>query len=124
MSTLTKRLILSLMAISFLMGVGAYGFNAKVFAHDLEHDRLLLPVEHGHAQQFDADGNPGPTPLDEAEHQLAHTAGHFQLFSGSFFSGWIFEPLAAMLLISLSLLPFFSTIVEPLFRPPQVQPRK
>jgi hypothetical protein len=36
------------------------------------------------------------------------------------FSGWFFEPLVAMLFIPFGLLPFFSTMVEPLLRPPKI----
>ena len=69
-----KTISLLMLIIFFVMGLGAYGFNSKWLAHELDHDRdaLAASADHDHASQLNAQGNPGAEPLSDSEHKLLH----------------------------------------------------
>ena len=106
--------------IFLVMGLGAYGFNSKWLAHELDHDRktLVASVNHDHAPQLDAQDSPDPEPLNDSEHKLFHAFGHFEPVPSSISNG-LGEPPARTtpLLLDLPTLP--STEPESPFRPPR-----
>ncbi len=73
----------------FVMSFGAYGFNSKWLAHELNHAHQSLDVlaDHDHAPPLEAQGNPNPEPMSDAEHKLLHAYCHAEQFVSSVFTG-------------------------------------
>ena len=117
----SRRIVSLFMLILFLMGLGAYGFNSKWLAHELDHDRQMLDVltDHDHAPEFNAEGNADPEPPSDSEHQLLHAAGHFQphLIS-AILNGFGEAPVRTTPMLS-RLLALPPAEIEPPFRPPR-----
>ena len=121
MRALSSKIVSLLMLINFLMSLGAYGFNSKWLAHELDHDRQSLGVlaDHDHAPQLDAKGDPAPEPLSDIEHQRLHSAGHFQPpLIGSILDAFGESPARVTPLLS-RLLALPQVELEPPFRPPR-----
>jgi hypothetical protein len=119
----SRKIVSLLMLIVFLMGLGAYGFNSKWLAHELDRQTLGVLADHDHAPRLDAKGDPDPGPLSDTEHQLLHAAGHFQpLLISSILDGFGEAParVTPMLPCLLALPP---AEIEPLFRPPRTLSR-
>jgi len=86
----SRKSIAFLMLIIFVvMSLGAYGFNSKWLAHELDHDRQasIALADHDHAAQFDSKSSTAPKPLSDAEHKLLHALCHGQHFVNSVFYG-------------------------------------
>ena len=98
-----------MLTIFFVMSFGAYGFNSKWIAHELDHD---------HAPQLAAEDNPAPEPLSDVEHKLLHALSHCEQFSSSAFSG-LGEPPARIVPLLPSLLTLLPAELESPFRPPR-----
>ena len=107
-----------MLIIFFVMGLGAYGFNSKWLAHDHDREALTASVDHNHASQLNAQGNPDPEPLSDTEHKLLHALGHFDPFPGSAFSGLV-EPPVRMAPLQPHLLTLLPAELESPFRPPR-----
>ena len=121
----SRRIVSLFMLILFLMGLGAYGFNSKWLAHELDHDRQMLDVltDHDHAPEFNAEGNADPEPPSDSEHQLLHAASHFPpLLISSILDG-LGESPARTTPMPLRLLALPPAQIEPPFRPPRVTSR-
>ena len=121
----SRRIVSLFMLILFLVSFGAYGFNSKWLAHELDHDRqtLDLLVDHDHAPQLDAEGNVDPEAPSDSEHQLLHAAGHFQphLIS-AILNGFGEAPVRTTPMLS-RLLALPPEEIEPPFRPPKTTSR-
>jgi len=113
-----KTISLLMLIIFFVMSVGAYGFNSKWVAHELDHDRQTATVLADHAPQLDAEGNPEPEPLSDAEHKLLHALNHYEQFPGSAFNV-LGEPPARIVPLLPSLLTLLPAELESPFRPPR-----
>jgi len=115
-----KTMSLLMLIIILVMGHGASGFNSKWLAHELNHDREMLTafLDHDHAQQVDAQDNPGADPLSDTEHNLLHAFGHVDPVPSLTFNG-LGEPTAQFLLLPPRLLTLLPAEPEPLFRPPR-----
>ena len=107
----------------FVMSFGAYGFNSKWVAHELDHATVFASADHSHETPLDArDDNPdGPQPLSDSEHRLLHALGHCEPGPHSFFdepraSTARSAPLPPTLQVVLSAYP------ESSFRPPEAPP--
>jgi hypothetical protein len=76
-----KSISLLMLIISVVMSLGAYGFNSKWLAHELDHDQQALPTlaDHDHSLAQVAQGNDlDPEPLSATDHQLLHASEHLQ----------------------------------------------
>lgn len=109
------------MFIMFLvMSFGAYGFNSKWLTHEMDHDRHMptASIDHDHAQQLDAESNPAPEPLSDAEHKLLHALCLCEEFASSVLGGLGESParIVPMLPGLITLLP---AELESPFRPPR-----
>ncbi len=84
-----KSIALLMLIIFVVMSLGAYGFNSKWLAHELDHERRVSVAlaDHDHALQLDREGSPAPEPLSDAEHKLLHALYHGQHFVNSVFYG-------------------------------------
>jgi hypothetical protein len=84
-----KPIALVMLIIFVVMSLGAYGFNSKWLAHELDHERQapIALADHDHAPQLDREGSPVPEPLGDAEHKLLHALYHGQYFVNSVFYG-------------------------------------
>lgn len=121
----SRKIVSLLMLILFLMGLGAYAFNPKWLAHGLDHDREAHDVlaDHDHAPWPDANGDSAPEPLSDIEHELLHSAGHFQpLLISSILDAFVESPARVAPMLS-HLLALPSAEIEPPFRPPRITPR-
>lgn len=83
-----KSIALLMLVIFVVMSLGAYGFNSKWLAHELDHERQapVASADRDHAPQPDHDSSPLPEPLSDAEHKLLH-ACQGQHFVNSGFYG-------------------------------------
>ncbi|MFH1818953.1 MAG: hypothetical protein ABIK08_01815 [Pseudomonadota bacterium] len=115
-----KTISLLMLVIFFVMSFGTYGFNSKWLAHELDHDRHAptASIDHDHAPQLDAEGNPAPDPLSDAEHKLLHALNHCEQFTSSAFNG-LGEPPARTAPLLPSLLTLPEAELESPFRPPR-----
>lgn len=84
-----KSIALAMLIIFIVMSLGAYGFNPKWLAHELDHERQapIALADHDHAPLLDRESTPVPEPLSEAEHKLLHALYHGQHFVNSVFHG-------------------------------------
>lgn len=84
-----KSIALVMLIIFAVMSLGAYGFNPKWLAHELDHQRQapIALADHDHAPQLDRESGPAPEPLSDAEHKLLHALCHGQHFVNSVFYG-------------------------------------
>ncbi len=84
-----KSIALVMLIIFVVMSLGAYGFNSKWLAHELDHERQapIALVDHDHTPQPDRESSPVPEPLSDAEHKLLHALYHGQYFVNSVFYG-------------------------------------
>lgn len=101
------------------MGIGAQSFTAKWLAHDLDHAHHapLTGVDHDQTQLGSQD-SPGTKAFSDADHELMHAMGHFQLALGSVFHGLGDPPTGIFLLVpKVSALP--AAEPDALFRPPR-----
>ena len=67
--------------VMLMSSIGARGFNSSWMSHALEHDRelaLAKSIDHSHAQQLSDSKAQGQESLSEAQHQLLHSASHFE----------------------------------------------
>ena len=119
-STHRKPISLLMLIMFLVMSFGAYGFNSKRLAHELDHDRhaLTASIDHDHTPQLDAEGNPVPESLSDAEHKLAHAMSHCEQFASSVVSGFG-EPPARIAPLLPSLLTLLPAELESPFRPPR-----
>lgn len=115
-----KTISLLMLIIFFVMSIGAYGFNSKWVAHELDHDRHApsVSIDHDHAPQLDTENNPTPEPLGDAEHKLLHALSHCEQFTSSVFNG-LGEPPARTFPILPSQLTLLPAELESPFRPPR-----
>ncbi len=84
-----KSIALLMLIIFVVMSLGAYGFNSKWLAHEMDHERQasIASADHDHTQQLDRESSPLPEPLSDAEHKLLHALCHGQHFVNSVFFG-------------------------------------
>ena len=115
-----KTTSLLILIVFFVMSFGAYGFNSKWVAHELDHDHHAptLSIDHDHAAQLDAEGNPDPEPLNDVEHKLLHALSHCEQFASSVLGG-LGEPPARIVPVPPSLLTLLPAELESPFRPPR-----
>ncbi|MBX9906191.1 MAG: hypothetical protein K2Y31_17735 [Burkholderiales bacterium] len=78
-----------MLIIFVVMSLGAYGFNSKWLAHELDHERQapVALADHDHTPQLDHESSQSPEPLSDAEHKLLHALYHGQHFVNSVFYG-------------------------------------
>ena len=115
-----KPISLLMLIIFFVMNFGVYGFNSKWVAHELDHDRHVptASIDHDHAPQLNAENNPDPEPLTDAEHKLLHALSHCEQFTCSAFNV-LGEPPARIVPLLPSLLTLLPAELESPFRPPR-----
>lgn len=113
-----RKAVALLMLIIFMMGLGAYGFNPKWLAHEIDHHReaLTASIDHDRAPQLNAQGD--PEPVSDTEHKLLHGLGHFEQVPSSIFNG-LGEPPARTVPLLPSLLTLLPAELESPFRPPR-----
>ena len=72
-----------------VMSFGAYGFNSKWLAHELDHNQLSHAVlaDHHQASPLEAQSQPDSDPMSDAEHKLLHAYGHAEQFVNPVFTG-------------------------------------
>jgi hypothetical protein len=118
-----KAISLLMLIIFFVMGLGAYGFNSKWLAHELDHDReeFAASIDHDHAPQLDVQGNPDTEPLSDTEHKLLHALSHFEQFPSSAFNR-LEAPSARTAPLSPGLITLLPAELESPFRPPEAPP--
>ena len=121
----SRKIVSLLMLIIFLMGLGAYGFNSKWLAHQLDHDRQTLAAlaDHEHPPQLDAADDPAPEPLSDTEHQFVHAAGHFEPLLISSIFDWFGDPPAQVTPMPSRFFALPPAELEPPFRPPRTTSR-
>ena len=75
-----KNVSLLLLFIALVMVLGTYSFDSKWVAHELAHDRdvVIASVDHQHESLGDASS----ASLSDAEHELLHALGHFDVVAG------------------------------------------
>lgn len=119
-STHRKPISLLMLIIFFVMSFGAYGFNSKWVAHELDHDRHAptASIDQDHAPQLDAENNPAPEPLSDTEHKLLHALSHCEQSTSSAFN-FPGEPPARIVPLLPSLLTLLPAEFAPPFRPPR-----
>ena len=104
----------------FVMSFGAYGFNSKWLAHEFDHAHQSLGVlaDHDHAPPLEAQDNPNPEPMSDAEHKLLHAYYHAEQFVSSVFTG-LGEPSSQAAPSRPGLLTLRPSALESPFRPPR-----
>ena len=115
-----RQAISLLMLITFVMGLGAYGFNSKWLAHEFGHHReaLTTSIDPDRGLHLYIQGDADPELLSDAEHKLLHAPGHFEPVPGFALNGHVDPPTRVfpMLPNVLALLP---AELESPFRPPR-----
>ncbi|MHB1052077.1 MAG: hypothetical protein ACYCZT_03270 [Thiobacillus sp.] len=116
-----RKAVSLLMLFTFIvMSFGAYGFNSKWLAHELDHNQLThaLLADHHPAPQLATPGNPDADPMSDAEHKLLHAYCHAEQFVNPVFTG-IGEPSIQAPPSRPSLLTLRPSALESPFRPPR-----
>lgn len=116
-----QKAVSLLMLFTFIvMSFGAYGFNSKWLAHELDHNQLThaLLADHHPAPQLATPGNPDADPMSDAEHKLLHAYCHAEQFVNPVFTG-IGEPSIQAPPSRPSLLTLSPSALESPFRPPR-----
>ena len=108
------------MLVTFVMGLGAYGFNSKWLAHEFDHHReaLTASVDPDHALHLDIPGNADPELLSDTDHKLLHALGHFEPVPSSAFNS-LGDPPARVFPMLPNVLALLPVELESPFRPPR-----
>lgn len=104
------------------MGLGTNGYDARLLAHELDHAihaQGEAPADHDHAPGLAANADAESAPMENAEHQFLHYAGHLHPLLASSFFDRISQVPARETPLRSHLLPPPSVALEPLFRPPR-----
>jgi hypothetical protein len=122
----SARFIVLILSLVFLLtSAGGFGFNAKKFAHDLDHHgQLPLSSTHHAPSKFAAATHYGEANHEtsakaaDLEHQLLHAAGTVQLFTVATVN-FFWAPAGITLLPMLHSRPLAIALLETPFRPPR-----
>lgn len=114
-----RNYIVLVMFTSMLTNAFGWAFSGEVFAHELDHEHLILsldPTAHLEAHQHDT--NKDSSQLDAATHLCLHASGQYQPF---YFTDLILVPSS----VSSNTLAIFisnfipDSISDPPLRPPR-----
>lgn len=118
-----KTISLFMLFTFIVMSFGAYGFNSKWLAHEVDHAHQSpgLLAEDAHAPLLEAQSTPNPEPMSDAEHKQLHAYCHAEPFVNSVFSS-CGEPSVRVAPSRPALLTLRLSALESPFRPPRNTP--